>query len=82
MQETRVRPPPDPPESGVTVFEQVTVENDEQLLSMLRQYKRLRTYPDARESGQRVLHSRLEILFARGAVKVVERDANSVVWTV
>ena len=63
------------------MFEQVTVDNDEQLVKLVKQYRRLTTYPEARDSHQRSLHERFVALAARGVVTLVRRDANTCLWT-
>lgn len=63
------------------MLEMVTVDNDEQLVKLVRQYKRLRTYPDARDTHQRDLHARFEALHARGLVQLLGRDANTYLWS-
>lgn len=63
------------------VFQHVSLDNDTQLVAAVRQYKKLRTYRDARDAHQRDLHARMVALAAKGAVKLAAEDANTCVWT-
>ncbi len=62
------------------MFEQVSVDDRSQLLQLVRRYKRIRTYPAARDAHQRSLHEHVVALSAAGSVKLVEQNANDCVW--
>ncbi len=56
------------------------IHSDDHLLSALARYKELWTYPRASDKGQVALHAKLSALQAKGLVKVVKTDANTVTW--
>lgn len=59
----------------------VGVNNEQELLEVIRRYRGLRTYPQAHEASQRHLHEVCVALARRGLV--VGREAGSVwLWSV
>lgn len=56
------------------------IHSDDGLLSALRRYKALRTYPAASDRGQVALHERMLALETRGLVKRAGADGNTVRW--
>lgn len=56
------------------------IHTDDHLLTAMRRYKGLRTYPGASDRSQVALHAQVEKLAAKGLVRRVRTEGASVLW--